>query len=278
MKKTLIVGANSFLAQSLASKLQSNIFLLFGLLNLSDNRIDYSKYSKLYINREILFDEHDDFDYIFLTAAFIPTEKFEKSDQRYVDTNISLVYETSKKYPNAKIIFCSSISVYGNPLAETLNEESAFNNPGLYGLSKIAGEAIIKNHTSYAILRFSSIWGIGMLNSTYIPRIINQAKTTNQITIWGQGNRLQNYIHVDDASELCIAAVNHPNNITALGVYPKSYSNLELAKLISKKLNAKIIFENEDLSSSFIFVANKSYKELGMIPRIGITEYIDELL
>lgn len=276
--KVLIVGANSFLATSLADALHALGHTIVGLYHHSQDRMDVAKFKSLYNDQQELMEHESQFDVVYIVGAYIPYGNFGKADSRYVDTNITLVATLSQRYTSARLVFCSSVSVYGNPLDNMpLNERSVFNNPSLYGYSKLAGEAVVLNHPSFAVLRFSSIWGNGMTESTYLPRVVKQAKD-GEIVLWGTGARQQNYIHVADAAQMCVSAAQLNENWTLLGVYPKSYSNLEIASIVAHRIGAKIRHENEDLSPSFLFDARFTYEKIKFTPSIAIEDQIDQLL
>jgi nucleoside-diphosphate-sugar epimerase len=278
MNRALIIGSNSFLASYVAQLAHKKNIELIGLIHRSDNRVDYIHYKKVYFSLERLIKEEQEVDCVFFIAAFIPSGSATAQNQKYVETNIDLVSDVSKHYAKARLIFCSSISVYGYPISDFLTEVSPFNDPGLYGLSKIAGEAIVRNHPSFAIIRYSSIWGLGMTESTFLPRVINEGKKSETITLWGDGQRAQNYIHVRDAATICLTAGYHSKNICTLGVFPKSYTNLAIASTIAKKMNWGLKFEKEDKSASYTFNAEESYRELAYTPDIDILESFAELL
>ena len=274
--KTLIVGANSFTATKLIEVLKFDY--LIGLFNNKSNRIDFQRYKSTYNSLKELHNDEKYFDTIYLIGAFIPYGNFNTPNKQFVTSNIELVAQLSTLYPESKIIFFSSISVYGNSIKNRINEYSAFDNPNLYGLSKIAGESIVKNHNRYAILRISSIWGIGVEENTFIPRLIKQAKEKGIITIYGKGDRKQNYIHYDDLIKIAQRANNLTENGVFLAVAEKSVSNLKIAEMVASKTNSTIEFVGVDTSPSLTVDASESYKKLQYKPQKDILKNIDELL
>ncbi len=276
-KKILIVGANGFLASHLSKSLFNNH--LYGLINENDERINYSLYKKIYTNIDSLFEEQKEFDHIYYLAAKIPYGNLNSPTKDILNTNISLLLKISEYYKNARIIYSSSVSVYGNPTSNLITLNSPYNNPTLYGLTKLSGENILKFHKSHAIIRFSSIFGIGCNEHTFIPKILNNALKHKKITIFGKGLREQNYILVEDAVQFLINAANHSENLTILGVASKSYSNIKIAKTISKKTNAIITKTNDiDNSPSMNYDGELSYKKIGYYPKRDIISYLENII
>lgn len=220
----------------------------------------------------------DSFDIVFLLSAFIPYSSKLNPDRKYIDTNVVLPLHISELFKSAKLIFASSVAVYGEPQG-IIVEETGFNNPDLYGLSKISGEFIIRHHPCYAILRFSSLYGEGMKKSTFLPSIVRDAQQSNAITLFGKGERLQDYLHVRDAAQYCINAALYGSNDIFLGVYGASYSNREVAEMVQKNVkgSCEIFFKGADSSPSFIYDNRFSRLKLGCVPKYSLQEGIREL-
>ncbi len=263
IKKKLIVGANSFIASKLVSILEGE---LVALINVSDDRIDYKKYKRVYSSFSELSKNEKNFDTIFHIASFIPYSKFNSPNKQFVINNIDLVSQISTNYSKSKIIFFSSVAVYGSNDDFPITIHSCFKQPSLYGLSKIAGEAIIKNHQKYAILRISSIWGKGIETDTFIPRLINQAKDRKKIVLYGRGLREQNYIHWSDLIQIAKKSEFLKENSVLLAVEKKNFSNYFLAKKIATKLKVQIDFIDLPESQSMIFNADETYKLINYTP------------
>lgn len=278
MKRILIVGANSFLAKSILENYSKYLsdYVIDGVFN--QNKPIEKEYANLFSVKELEKIPYQ-YDKIFLLASFIPYGKMNDANSNLVLSNIDLISRVSKKIPTSKIIFASSVSVYGINSKLPLSINSAFENPNLYGLSKLAGEAIIKNHAQYGIIRFSSLYGTGMNRHTFLPKIIQSAIQTNQITIFGDGTRLQDYFHVNDAAKLCINVADYSQNDTFLGVQGKSVSNLEIAQSIKKYIpNLKINFKGQDNSPSFVYQNDFTTEKLNFTPNSDLETEIKNLI
>lgn len=219
----------------------------------------------------------NDFDVIFLVAAAVPYGSMDSPDKALLEANVRLVLATVSRFAHARIVFASSVSVYGTP-AGTIHEQSPFIAPNMYGLSKLAGEFIIRQHSRYAILRYSSLYGSGMTPDTFLPRIIQQAREQGIITLYGNGERRQDYLHVSDAAELALNAAHTEKNGVYLGVNGISVSNLEAAQAVQTCFpTCSIIFTGVDNSPSFIYDNTFTQNELGFRPQYSLTSGIKEL-
>jgi len=186
----LIVGINSFLGNAIY-ELTRDQYSITGVYNINKEKIpgDIDVIAVNFIPDL----KGRAFKHIYLISAFIPTTNDTPTDDEMLtEVNILLPKTLSTLFPASRIIFCSSVAVYEN-LTNT-NNISISNKPApksKYALSKLWGESIIEAHASYAIMRISSMYGIGMKRSTFIPRIIEDAIVKGEITLSGDGKRIQ---------------------------------------------------------------------------------------
>lgn len=270
--KVLIIGGNGFLGSRLVDKsLQQNwevSTIKYFIGNNGERSLDFNKLDL----------STNDFDAVFLLAAHIPYGSMNVSDKRLIEYNINLPIRVVEKFPKSIIFFASSISVYGNH-NDIIDEMSAFNNPELYGLSKISGEFIIRSSPKFRIVRFSSLYGKGMYQETFLPRIIKNAIQKKEIILYGDGSRMQNYIHVDDAADFCVNSVLNEKNGSFLGIYKKSYSNEEVAQLVRNYFpGCKIKFMGIDHNASNLFNNDYTISTLGITPKISLERGINDLI
>lgn len=104
-----------------------------------------------------------------------------------------------------KIINFSSIAVYPN-VDGVFNENSKImmssNSECMYGLSKFCSENIfeymLKNEEVIVTnLRVAQVYGEGMREDRIISIMMSELKEKNTITVFGQGERVSNFIHID---------------------------------------------------------------------------------
>src|SRR3546814_4256074 len=99
------------------------------------------------------------------------------------------------------------------------------------------------------------------------------------ITIFGDGSRCQNYIHVEDAANMLIALGSSPKNGLFLGTGEQSYSNLEIARIVQEFTNCKIEFTGVDNTSSFSYNNGRIKHIRGEFYKFqGITEGLEQIV
>ena len=195
------------------------------------------------------------------------------------DGNVALTQWLANTYSQARMVFASSVSVYGAATSTSITEDTLPCASGVYGISKLWAEQFVKRLSSYGIVRFSSLYGPGMKETTLIPNYVRQAFTKGEIEVWGKGTRGQNYLHVSDAVALLLAAMQSSQKGIFLGTDIKEYSNLEVAEIIALCTGAKIRFVKEDNSSSVSYNNQTTRNTLNWTPETsletGIRKYIE---
>jgi UDP-glucose 4-epimerase len=276
MEKVLIIGINSFLGKAIYTQLGSS-YNIIGVYNRNRDIIPIG-IQTVQIT-EISDLEGRDFKYIFLVSSFIPTGDKTIEDENLIQANLILPAKISKLFPNSRIIFCSSVSVYENlEITSNISVKQAPSPYSKYALSKLWGERTIENHLSYAIIRISSMYGVGMKKLTFLPKIIENALSFGEIKLLGDGQRMQNYIHVNDVAQIAINAAHQENNFTINAVDKQSYSNKDIAAKIAEVIPCKLLLVGEDKSKSYSYDSSFTQESIGDIHYKDIKEGIKELI
>lgn len=266
----LITGCNSFLSRRLAMELPKDDVLGAGRSDWR-NSLPYTDYSAL-------FDSKLEFENVFHIAAYVPRSLNATEDGELFESNVRLTDSICNNVLFNKMVFSSSVSVYGQSDESVISEKSGYNQPGSYGLSKLWAENIIARQDSFSIIRFSSIYGEGMKENTLIPNYVNQALSNGVIEVWGKGLRNQNYIHCSDAARLMLAGAEFKGNGIFLGVDISSYTNIAIAEIIADITGAKINHIGEDNSKSMFYNNEWTRDTLNWKPIVGIEEGISEYI
>lgn len=273
-KKCLVIGANSFLGAELIQQLKTNNDVTGVYHQNTDKLIDDIK--NISINS--IDDLQDDYDTVFIISAYISGKDTPKDVLLLNQVNVDLPKMICGKFKHAKIIYASSVSVYSDNLS-LIDERSETQPKSAYGKSKLLGEKTVSEHFSFSIIRISSMYGDGMNGNTFLPKIVKSALESKKIEIFGNGNRLQNYIHVSDVAEIFIRTSQLKSNYTYLAVGKKSYSNIEIAEIIKKQLSdIEIEFVGEDNSASYNYDGRETYSKLNIEPQVNLYEGIKELI
>lgn len=273
--KILITGIYGFLGSHLAKKLAEKHTVL-GLYNTPKTTLlekNIRCFSQLDLIDEIP-------NAIIMCHAAVSSGRISVDKDKLFESNVAFTKEIVEKFPTAKILYISSVSVFGNH-NETIHEETALNPETDYAASKLSGEKEVSQNPNSSSIRFSSLYGNGMKENTLIPNYCNQALESKSIQVWGNGSRFQNYIHVDDATRLIekVLECNSKINFPILGVSSKEYSNEEVAKIISGLTHSKINYINQDPSLSFHYNNELTQKVLNWYPEIelkdGLKHYLE---
>lgn len=273
-QKVLVIGANGFLGNRLLYDLSNQGYEVHGLINTNLNNITQN--CKIW-KKEDIKKIPDDFNVIFFVASLIPYSNMNYPSDELFDSNVLFPIEIIKKFKKSKIVFSSSVSVYKNE--EIITEQSCLLPQNLYAKTKLIGEYLLDFCENISIVRYSSIYGNGMTDKTFIPKIINAARMNSEINLVGGGNRKQDYIHVADASKVAILASKMKNNDIYLGVNGCSYSNFEIAKVIQTFLpRTKINFVSGDEGNTFIYDNCYTKEKLNFLPSVSINEGIKNMI
>ncbi len=183
--------------------------------------------------------------------------------------NVTSTERVLAQFPESRHVYCSTVSVYEQG-SGVVTEDSALDPVSEYALSKLWGERVMARVENHAIVRFPSLYGVGMKERTLIPNYVRQALETGEILVWGKGVRRQNYLHVQDAARLLLQVAKTDICGLFLGTGICEYSNLEIAEIVAGETGAKIIFTREDHSVSLCYDNVQTRSLVNWNPEIGI--------
>src|SRR3989344_3977641 len=266
--KILVAGANGFLGSEIARQCLKLRMEVWGTFNKRKDLIPQGckKVPILKFNRL-----NDDFDIVFIAMG-----NFTLKNEELFKINMVTTTKISKKFKSAKLVFISSIAVYGSHKS-IIDEHSEFNQTGTYGLSKIAGEKVVNRHKNYAIVRLTNLYGPGMVTKSFIPTIIIDALKKGKINLKNKA-RVHDFLSVQDAANLCIKAGQIKENEVLLGATGKSISNLEIAKIVQRITGCKLETEESDNSPSYHFNPGYTRNVLNWKPERSIKKDLVSLV
>lgn len=267
-KRCAVVGANGFLGKALIRKLGKQGFDVTAVYNRSQENIDEGT-DKVKITD--FLELKDQYEYIILSLG-----NYRCSHSELIEIN-DMIRRIQLQNQGAKLIFISSTNVYGAH-SGIISTTSSFNSPSLYPLSKLSGEFLVTAHGKYAVLRLTYLYGKGLDNKSFLPNVIEKSKREGEIILFGDGSRKQDYLHVDDAAELCIKAMQSEENGIFLGASGTSVSNYEIAEIISAQHHSEISFTGTESGSSFYFDISETREKLNWAPQVDIVQGINEML
>ena len=188
----------------------------------------------------------------------------------YYDNNISgtiNLLDCMLKHNVNKLIFSSSAAVFGNPVAEKIDEFHSMNPINTYGLSKLICEQIIEDVCNKSSLKAISLRyfnaagalktgeiGEAHLQETHlIPNILKSVIHTDfNLNIFGDnfdthdGTCVRDYVHVEDLANAHFLALKYLEEIKSYDAFNlgngRGFSIYEIIKSCEKITNKKIPF------------------------------------
>jgi UDP-glucose 4-epimerase len=269
--KVAIIGANGFLGRNLVLK-----FLLCNeqVWAFYNERADKIPSGCIPVNVKDIRATEVAFDVLIISIG-----SHASSHHDFIEQQLSIL-NILKSARFKRVIYFSSIAVYGNH-TDVIRINSAYQCPGLYGQSKLATEFIISGQENFAIIRPTYIYGNGMNVNSLIPAWVNSALSKKRIEVYGNGSRKQDYLHVDDAVDLCYKACISEEKFILIAATGRSVTNREVAEMIQQyvKDGIEIVYKGTDSAASFSYDIEETIKKLDWNPRIdfadGIKEYIE---
>ena len=195
---------------------------------------------------------------------------------------------------NAKFFMASTSEVYGDPKVhpqpETYN--GSVNPIGIrscYDEGKRIAETLCTDYErmhgcNIRIARIFNTYGPRMLpyDGRVISNFIVQALKNKPITIYGNGSQTRSFCYVDDMIDGFISLMNSSYKKPVNIGNPKEFSILELADLISQKLNRKLNFEYKPLPQDDPIqrkpLIELALKELKWKPKVELSEGLDRTI
>ncbi len=256
-------------------------------INLDDERIFLNDISLNIANIDDIAIAIDGADYLFHLAA----EKYNQSKNNplsIIDSNISgtiKIAESCLRVGVKKIVFSSSLYAYGKIKTLKLGEKLTPDPHTIYGISKLAGEQIIKQYHhkafNFNILRYFFVYGpnqfAGSGYKSVIIKNFERMLASKPPIINGDGLQTLDYSYVDDIVQGTISAmvIEDNNHIINLGSgIPITIKDLiQMMKKIAN-FNGDTLYREEDETAGTVRVCEiKKAKEiLNYQPKINIDE------
>jgi len=225
MQNILILGGSGFIGSNLVKEL-------------SDHKVDYKQFSSKEIN--LLNSTSSKLGpHINSTSCLVILSAVTRQNGNNLETcelNIKMALNLANllsTFPVGRCIYISSCDVYGIPEKLLIDERTSINPQTFYAVSKYTSEKILENKTKrlgikFTVLRFNGIFGPGQKNTQYgINQFIKSILEHGEITLWGKGEELRDFVYVKDLVKLITKF--------AIGNYKEGVYNLVSGKSITFK-------------------------------------------
>lgn len=162
-------------------------------------------------------------DVVFHDAAFVSIRASFDMLKHEVDNNVYgtlNVLEAASKNKVKRLVFASSMAVYGEPNLLPVGEDSNLRPISPYGFSKLRGELYCKIFQDKfgldaTVLRYFNTFGIRQTPSDYVgvtTTFINQALSGKPLTIFGDGKQTRDFVWVKDIARANVLAAFSKKN------------------------------------------------------------------
>ena len=202
-----------------------------------------------------------------------------------------------------RVVFSSSVAVYGTPASHPITEDTGYVSQGLqpasqlYGASKLMGEGLCARYArscglEFNALRFASVYGerqhARAVNAVFVAQVCEQVRRGEAPVIEGDGSEVHDYVHVGDVARACVLAMNgashgHVVNI-ATGVDTSATRVAEIAAAICGRPDLQPRYREDRRAvrsaagTRLGFSRERAARELGWEPRVSLEEGMRRLI
>ena len=201
--------------------------------------------------------------YVFLAAAKVGgIGANSKYGAEFITYNLQIetnIISAAHKNGVKKLLFLGSSCIYPKLAPQPIPEDALLSgkleptNEG-YAMAKISGLIMCKAYRqqyrdNYISVMPTNLYGPGdnfdLENSHVLPAMIRKfheakVKGAASVTLWGTGNPLREFLHVDDLAKACVHLMNQYDDETTLNVGTgKELTIKELANMIKETVGFK---------------------------------------
>jgi len=291
--KVLVTGGAGFIGSHTVDKLIDEGHEVIVVDNLSTGKIENVNKKAEFYNEDIRDEsicnifESERPEYVLHLASHSDPSKASKfpvdDSQISINGTINLL-ECCIRNHVKKIVYASSIAVYGNPAKLPIcevDEKSPINH---YGLSKLAAESYIRLYSrlygmNYTILRYSNVYGERdqlKEDTGAIPIFINKLLSKDNPRIYNDGSETRDYVYIKDVVEANRLSISMGENEEFNIGSGSQLKTMELYNIIANMigLRSRKVFDRTSINSiqHIVVNINKAKKLIGWIPKYSIVD------
>lgn len=182
--------------------------------------------------------------------------------------------------PSTRVVYVSTDEVRGQlgPSDPAFTSKSQYNPTSIYSSSKACGDMLAKAyaHTfdvDVVVTNCSNNFGPHQSSGKLVPNIIQAILDNRVMEVYGSGNQVRDWIHVDDHCEgIRLAALKGKKGTTYLFGGGQELTNLEMIALISKITGKRVMFHKNASGrpkddQRYAINNEESFKQLGFVPK-----------
>jgi UDP-glucose 4-epimerase len=297
-KRVLVTGGAGFVGSNLSRRLVNegaeltilDDFFTGRLENLSGLDGKYTLVKGSVTDQSIVVELVGQVDYVFHLAArnIIASTKNPYEDyQTNIGGTLNILL-AARRHQTQRVIYTSSVSVYGNPRYLPINEDDNINLLTPYAVSKYGGEGYCQAfYESYGvsatILRYSNVYGVMQdPQNPYcgvVSKFMQQASDGQPPIIHGDGQQTRDFTYVEDAVDATISAALSPKaegQVFNVGTGVET-SVITLARMVLNLYNLKVhpqYIDRRDIDNIRRRVVNveRIRRDLRWVPGITLEE------
>jgi UDP-glucose 4-epimerase len=202
-----------------------------------------------------------------------------------------LLLQAAAKAGVRKVLYASSVVVYGDPEYQPLDERHPLNSTALYGAAKIAGEQFCRAyHRShglpYVVLRYFNLYGPRMSlegDTEVMIKWLDKLEHGEAPVVHGDGSAAIDWVHVRDAVRASMLALDSPLDGEVLNVASGRAATLkELLELLIELTGSQVSPRYEAPPNAFTGISRiggteKAKRLLQFETQISLREGLQEL-
>ena len=152
---------------------------------------------------------------------------------------------------NAKVLYGSSISVYGIPESLPVSDRHPINPMLVYGANKLHGEMLCRTYhemygLEFEILRISDVFGPRDCRTNAVNNFISAAISGNGVRLKGEGKQRRSYTYVSDIADVIVElAGQSPSNDSLNLAGPNAYSIRDVLETVGRVVGTELEIEVE---------------------------------
>jgi dTDP-glucose 4,6-dehydratase len=306
-KKILLTGSLGFICSNFIRKAAYNkldyqfVSIDKALLPNSLNNIYYNKSHTFYLGD--FSDQHfvdtvfkiERPDYVIHMGAESFVDDSLKTPNAFIISNVlgtQVIVNSCIKYGVEKLVYCSTDESYGqlkSASEASWTEESPTKPRNPYSASKLAGELVVQaagetHNLNYNITRSCNNFGPRQPVRNLIPRIIHNIHNNLPVPIYGKGEQIREWIHVDDHCSAMMEVLEKGKNKEIYNVSSGyEFSNIEIfnevCNIMGKGFDL-LTFVEDRKGHDFRYSCNSDkLRGLGWSPKVkfksGLTQTVE---
>lgn len=297
--KILVTGGTGFIGSHVSKLLLDQRHEITIIDNLSHGNQASIDKRAVFVNSDMLNQEKLEevlpgHEAVIHMASLIEVGESVKKPVEFVENNIlgtAKLLEAMRKAQVKKIVFSSSVCVYGKPTKLPITEDDPFGEQeNTYGVTKVTMEQLCLlyhnlHNFDVTILRYFNPYGPGELHNPEthaIPNFIKATLEKRPVPLFWKGEHVRDFIYIDDLATAHVL----PLNLTGLHIYNVGTETgvkvADVVKTIFKLIEYEVPIEDKGERkgdvAELVASAQKIKKELCWKAKVDLKEGLKETI